>query len=132
LGIGATRHAPSSPPVSMDHAHDFDSFSFTVDEPLDGERLQALFDSLPKSLLRAKGVLNLVEEPGRRTVYQRVGERRSYAPAEPWGDETSRSSIVFIGPAGWLDRSKLEAGLDACRADRNDARPPKTLQHKER
>ncbi len=132
LGIGATRHAPCSPPVSTDHAHDFDSFSFTVDEPLDGERLRALFDSLPTSLLRAKGVLNLTEEPARRTVYQRVGERWSYTPAAPWGDETPRSSIVFIGPAGWIDRSKLETGLDACRADINDARPTKTLPHKER
>ena len=43
-----------------------------------------------------------------------------YATAEPWGNETPHSSLVFIGPAGKLDQSTLEAGLDACRADRID------------
>jgi G3E family GTPase len=122
LGIDTELDVQAEAPSTTDHAHDFESVSFTVDEPLDGDRLEELFDALPESLLRAKGVLNLAEEPERRTVYQRVGERLSYTPAEPWGDETPRSSLVFIGPAGLLDWPKLEAGLDVCRANMSDAK----------
>jgi G3E family GTPase len=68
-------------------------------------------------LLRGKGVLHLAEEPERRTIYQRVGERWTYSSAEPWGDETPRSSLVFIGPRGLLNRPALEASLNACVAE---------------
>jgi len=48
------------------------SMCFTLKEALDG-------NALPEAL-RARGVLNLVEEPDRRTIYQRVGKRWSYTP----------------------------------------------------
>jgi len=132
LGIDTKRDVQAEAPSTTDHVHDFESVSFTVDETLDGDRLQEFIDALPESLLRAKGVLNLAEEPSRRTIYQRVGKRWSYTPAEPWGAEPPHSSLVFISPAGLLDQSTLEAGLDACRADRIDTRPTKTLQHEQR
>jgi G3E family GTPase len=114
LGIASTRDMQAEPQPPAEHAHDFDSLSVVIDKPLYGERLRELFDSLPKSLLRAKGVLHLAEEPDRRIIYQRVGERWSYQPAEPWGDGTPRSSLVFIGPARVLDRRSLEARLASC------------------
>lgn len=114
LGMATTRDVPAEPHPATAHAHDFESLSVVIDEPLDGDRLQELFDSLPKSLLRAKGVLHLAGEAERRVIYQRVGERWSYQPAEPWGDGTPRSSLVFIGPRGLLDRPALEARLDSC------------------
>ena len=88
-----------------------------VNEPLDGDRLQAFSDTLPDSLLRAKGILHLAGEPARRTIYQSVGKRWNYMTEEPLGDETPHSSLVFIGPSGLLDQAALEAGLDACRAE---------------
>jgi G3E family GTPase len=118
LGIDTKRDMQTEAPESTDHAHDFESMSFTIDEPLDGNRLHAFFDTLPESLLRAKGILHLADEPARRTIYQRVGKRWSYTPAEPWSDENPHSSLVFIGPAGQLDQFTLEADLDACRAER--------------
>lgn len=96
------------------HVHDFESLSFTIDEPLDSDRVRTFFDSLPKSLLRAKGVLSLYRDPSRRTTYQRVGSRSSLSPAERWGDEKPHSSLVFIGPTGSLDASALKGGLDDC------------------
>jgi G3E family GTPase len=117
LGIDTQRDLQAEAPYPTDHAHDFGSVSFTIDEPLDGDRLHDFFENLPESLLRAKGVLHLVDEPARRTIYQRVGKRWSYAPGEPWGDKTPHSSLVFIGPAGQLDQFTLELGLSACRAD---------------
>ena len=120
LGIDSKRDLQAEAPASTVEAHAFQSVSFTIDEPLDGDRLQAFFDTLPDSLLRAKGVLKLAEKPERRTIYQRVGKRWSYTTAEPWGDETPHSSLVFIGPSGLLDQAALEAVLDACRVDRID------------
>jgi G3E family GTPase len=121
LGIDSKRDVQAEASTPTDHVHDFESVSFTINEPLDGDRLHAFLEALPEALLRAKGVLNLAEEPSQRTIYQRVGKRWSYTPAEPWGDETPHSSLVFIGPPWLLDESTLEAGLYACRADRLDA-----------
>lgn len=115
LGIGAS-HESERETHGRDHHHhhDFESVSITIDDPLDGERLRALLDDLPQSLWRAKGFLNLQEEPDRRTIYQRAGKRWSLSAAEPWGDEKPHSSLVFIGPSGSLDASQLEADLDHC------------------
>ena len=110
--------------ASYDHEHQFDSLSFTVDEALDRERLHELFESLPKSLLRAKGVLNLAEEPERPTIYQRVGARWSYTTAEPWGKKPPQSSIVLIGPAKSLDQGAIQACLEACRTSGDRASDP--------
>jgi G3E family GTPase len=118
LGIASTRDLRAESQASYDHEHQFDSLSFTVDEALDRERLHELFESLPKSLLRAKGVLNLAEEPERPTIYQRVGARWSYTTAEPWGKKPPHSSIVLIGPAKSLDQGAIQACLEACRAVR--------------
>ena len=114
LGIDARRDAQAEAPTSTDHTHDFESVSFTMEATLNGDKLHAFLESLPEGLLRAKGVLNLAEQPARRTIYQRVGKRWSFSAAEPWGDETPHSSLVFIGPKGMLDPSVLQAGLDAC------------------
>lgn len=123
LGLDTKRDLQAEASEPTDHAHNFESVSFTFDEPLDGDRLQAVFDALPEALLRAKGVLNLVEEPDRQTIYQRVGERWSYRSAEPWGDETPRSSLVFIGPRGLLDRPTLEESLNSCIAENRLKKP---------
>ena len=66
-------------------------------------------------LLRAKGVLCLSDQPDRRTIYQRVGARWRYSEGGPWGDDEPRSTLVLIGPTGWMERSALAARLDACR-----------------
>ncbi len=117
LGIETRRDVNAEALEPEDHAHDFESLSFTIEEPLDGDRLQAFFDALPESVLRAKGVLSLAEEPKRRTIYQRVGGRWRYTPGEPWGDEKPHSSFVVIGPAGLFDRAALEARLESCVAE---------------
>lgn len=121
LGIDTKRDLQTEPPEPTDHAHDFESVSFTIDEPLNGNCLQAVFDALPEALLRAKGVLNLAEEPECRTIYQRVGARWRYTTGEPWGDVQPHSSLVFIGPAGLLEQPTLETRLHACRTNKSDA-----------
>ena len=116
LGIDSKRDLRAESQASYDHEHQFDSLSFTVDEALDRERLHALFESLPKSLLRAKGVLNLAEEPERPTIYQRVGARWSYTTAEPWGDETPQTRLVFIARRGTVNIAAIQKALNGCKA----------------
>lgn len=48
LGIDTQRDLRAKPSLPTDHAHDFESLSFTLDEPLDGDRLQAF-------LIRSQG-----------------------------------------------------------------------------
>jgi G3E family GTPase len=47
-GIDTQRDFRAEPSLPTDHAHDFESLSFTLDEPLDGDRLQAF-------LIRSQG-----------------------------------------------------------------------------
>lgn len=115
LGIAASRDVELSPPPA-DHADDFTSWSFTIDGALDAERLREVLDSLPSPPLRAKGLLHLDDRPERRTIYQRVGARQQYETGEPWGATPPRSSLVFIGPTGWIERPVLEARLERCHA----------------
>lgn len=121
LGINNTRGRLNAVGEPEDHARAFESVSVTIDDPLDRDHLHAYFNSLPKSLLRAKGVLHLADTTTHRTIYQRVGTRWSYTPGEPWEDEIPRSSLVFIGPPGLLDPTTTRVRFEACVAGRNAA-----------
>jgi G3E family GTPase len=113
LGIETRGDVRTETSESEDHAHDFESLSFTSESPFDKERLLSFLDSMPESVLRAKGVLFFASEPAQRTIYQRVGSRWSITPGDPWNDEPPHSSLVFIGPTGFLDRATFEKGLGA-------------------
>lgn len=98
------------------HANDFESLSFHIDEALDRKKLQLFFESLPKEILRAKGVLNLSDEPNRKTIYQKVGQRWNFSDTETWGAEKANTSLVFISSTGLLNTSELENKLNKCLA----------------
>lgn len=108
LGLNSTRDPRHEPAAPWDHGAAFESWSLQSDSPLDAERLQAFVDALPSRLLRAKGVLQLAQDPLRRHVYQRVGRRSSLVPDLAWGDDTPRSSLVLIGPRACLDGVRLQ------------------------
>ncbi len=116
LGIETRRDLEADPPAPTDHAHTFESVSLTAEKPLSRERLRTFLESLPPSILRGKGVLHLVEDPSRRTIFQRVGGRWSCTPDGPWGEEPPRSSLVVISPPGDLDPEELTARFGACHA----------------
>jgi G3E family GTPase len=84
-----------------DHQHDeeFASGSYVDDTPLQREQFERFLAELPESVVRAKGILNLAEDPERRTIFQLVGDRWSLNPGRPWGDEQPQSRIVWIGLA---------------------------------
>ncbi len=102
-----------------DHGGAFSSWSWSSRRPLSGKALRRVMRTLPQGILRAKGILNLVEVPARRTILQLVGTRTTFTAGEPWGEEVPRSQIVAISMVGSLDTSELTARIEACLAVEN-------------
>ena len=110
---GATGYAAlSRPRADGEHARQFATWSFVHRQMLDGDALRTAVAALPPAVVRAKGIVRLVEAPERRFVLQLVGRRWSLEP-EPVGTQDALASdpsvIVCIGLA---DQLKPE-GLDA-------------------
>lgn len=67
------------------------------DEPLTRAALDAVLDDLPADVVRAKGIIDVAEEPDRQTVVQLVGRRRSVTAGPAWPPaEPRRSALVVI------------------------------------
>jgi G3E family GTPase len=77
---------------------------------------QAMVAALPTAVLRAKGIVHLSEDPGRRYIFQMVGRRRTLTPDRAWGDEPRRTELVLIGLAGQIDGDALLRPLVHSRA----------------
>lgn len=116
LGLGSARDFKAEPPAPWDHAQAFDACALQSSVALDSERLRGFFEQLPSSLLRAKGVLWVAQDPARRQVFQRVGRRWSLQPEEAWENQTPSSSLVLIGPKGSLDRDCLQQTFHSLKA----------------
>lgn len=114
LGIGSTRLPSAAAPSS--HADAFESWSAEDSAVLDAERARRWLESLPDSILRAKGLLRLSSDPLHATVFQRAGRRSRFERGPAWGTEEPRSQLVFIGARGSYDGARLHEGLQACRA----------------
>jgi G3E family GTPase len=124
-----SRHDPSHFNHDHDHDHDhdhkrhhdhgveFSTWSFVSDKLLALDRFRAAFKELPTSVFRAKGIVALTDVPDRRAVFQLVGRRVSLTVGEPWGDDTPRTQLVFIGTPGGLDEAVLAPLLDSTLAD---------------
>ena len=97
-----------------DHTLVFSTWSWTADKPLSLRALRGIFEELPKSIYRAKGVIQLQEMPDNRMILQMVGKRASLTLAGEWGDEPPRTQIVMIASHGGLDVEALRTQLEAC------------------
>lgn len=113
LGLRSKRDFRQEPLAPWDHSEGFESCALQSSTPLDSALLHKFLESLPSSLLRAKGVLWLVQDPQHRQIFQRVGRRWSIAPEDSWGLEHPASSLVLIAPKGSLDRPELQRRFSA-------------------
>ena len=101
--------------ADLDHGQMFATWTFASALPLDGVALRAAIAALPTDIVRAKGIVRLIEAPDRRFVLQVAGRRWSLLPQDqPEGEdagslERTRSVIVCIGLAGQLALAPLEA-----------------------
>ena len=101
-----------------DHVHDSDiiSISLVSHSPMERSRISAWLSQLVttqgQDILRAKGIIDLRDEP-RRLVFQAVHMLLEGDLQKSWKpDEQRHSRLVFIGRH--LDKAALQAGLDAC------------------
>ncbi len=110
---GATRYAALfRPRADGEHARQFATWSFVRRQMLDGDALRTAIAALPPTVVRAKGIVRLVEAPERRFVLQLVGRRWSLEPElDAVQDALSPepSVIVCIGLADQLEPENLEA-----------------------
>lgn len=104
-----------------DHHHDhtdhtlvFSTWSWTADKPLSLPGLREMFEELPNTIYRAKGVIHLYDMPDNMVILQMVGKRASLTLAGEWGDETPRTQIVMISSHGGMDAEMLRTQLEAC------------------
>jgi G3E family GTPase len=96
-------------PEQHGHADSFDQMSLVVDHPLNRAALIAALNDLPVAIIRAKGVLDLADEPARKTILQIVGGRWTLDIGEAWGSEQPQSRLTVIALKGQLDRDAITA-----------------------
>ncbi|MCU0496800.1 MAG: GTP-binding protein [Anaerolineae bacterium] len=97
-----------------DHTLVFSTWSWTTDKRLSLKALRAMFEELPNTIYRAKGVVHLDDVPDNMVILQMVGKRASLTLAGEWGDETPRTQIVMIASHGGLDVETLRQQLMEC------------------
>ena len=92
-------------------AHDamYQTWSITAAAPIRRDNVQALLDTVPEGVLRAKGFVYLVDDPDRRYLLQLVGKRWKLAAGEPWGDGVPETRLVFIGLPGSIEPANVES-----------------------
>lgn len=98
-------HGHSEPP--------FDTYTFVSEEPLSMRRLHDTLRDMPKTIFRAKGIMDLAEKPGYPVILQSTGKRATLTVGNAWGDRKPDTRIVFIGSRGGVDGDWLQSRLAA-------------------
>ena len=100
-----------------DHSHQFATCHFFSEQPFSEDRLRIALNSLPETVLRAKGLLYLQEGNTRSMLLQLVGKRWILEPGPFWKEGRRCTSLVAIGVAGLLDIEHIESAFAAALAD---------------
>ncbi len=105
VGLGRETVAAEQSPAHHHHGHGdaFRAVSFNLTRPLDKAAFLAFAADLPKSVLRAKGIIQLRDQPG-HWVFQLVGRRHELSEA---GTPPSENSLVFLGTPEMPDEAAL-------------------------
>ena len=118
-------HTNASPGnFSQGHGHPFSTWSWTCDRPLSLPKLRAVFEALPDTVYRAKGIVYIEELPNYRIILQMVGKRSSLIDTGLWGSEPPRSEIVLIGSRDGFDTETLEDLFESCVGSEDEAVSP--------
>ncbi len=86
-----------------EHEDAFRAVSFLLDSPLDQLAFLRFVADLPSSVLRAKGIIRLRDEPG-RWVFQLVGRSHALAPCK---GAAPGDRLVFLGTSEMPDEAVL-------------------------
>lgn len=102
VALGAALHGARPEPVHS--AHDADRFaakSIPMTQPIARGQLAAFLDSPPPGLLRVKGFVETLEDPGRRQSVQAVGRMWRIEPVE--SNKPVDNTLVLIGMADQVE-----------------------------
>jgi len=102
-------------PTYKDHSNSFESFTFESETLIDESRFNALIESFPAEILRAKGIIRLNSDPGRFAVFQVTGNRWSLRKGCDLS-ESGNTKLVVIGLTGNIDGILLGKRFDECRS----------------
>ncbi|WP_029215115.1 CobW family GTP-binding protein [Kallotenue papyrolyticum] len=120
IPLQVVRTPAGSDPSSCDHHHDhgsqFETWSYTTDQPLALCAVRQALTTLPEGIVRAKGLLYLADLPATRVIAHVVGARASITPGDAWNATPPGTRLVFIGAPGSIEREALQRRFDACRA----------------
>ncbi|MGH1345276.1 MAG: CobW family GTP-binding protein [Nannocystales bacterium] len=114
--LPVTLHHAGDDAVEPDHSAAYTTWSYTTDVPLSPKRLKRMINTLPPSVFRVKGVVQVARERVQKAVLHVVGRRAELELGAPWGDMTPQSRLVFIGAPGSVDPVSLTDMLRGCEA----------------
>lgn len=89
----------------------FEGHTWTAERPIARSSIEQLMAGLPDTVVRAKGVVRVIEEPERNMVLQRVGQRWTFRRTAADVELVDRSELVFIAMNGSLDRDWIDQQL---------------------
>ena len=97
LLFGADRVSHSAEPAHVHADEIFETWDWAQAEAaMARHTIETMMDELPESVVRAKGVLWLEDEPDHQMILQRVGHRWTVHKGRPWplGEERGESGCV--------------------------------------
>lgn len=106
--------APRDVGRQLPAAERFETLSWTSDQPVSLQRFRAAIGRLAPRLARAKGFIEVVEQPGRQLAFQLAGGRATLAPGGVPAPGTKRVRIVFIAELGVLSGKEIGHEMEQC------------------
>ena len=92
----------------------FQTLSWTSDQPVMLRLFQAAIGRLAPRLVRAKGIFETTDQPGRPMVFQLAGGRATLAPGGTMAPGMKRSRIVFVAEIGAISSAEIVGIMDGC------------------
>jgi G3E family GTPase len=92
----------------------FETLSWTSEAPVSLSRFQEAIGRLAPKLVRAKGLFEAIEQPGKLMVFQFAGRRATLAPVGTPREGVPRTRIVFVAELGVLSRDEIDGIMQGC------------------
>ena len=119
--VGAARERTTRPKrPSIDR---FESFDWTSGEPISLAGFQQAVGRLAPRLVRAKGLLEPMEKPGCRYLFQLAGGKATLAPLDRGDHGQGGTRIVFIAEIGRIAQSEIDEAMSRAGRKSGQASP---------
>lgn len=107
--VGAPRQRTTRPKrPSIDR---FESFNWTSEEPISLAGFQQAIGRLAPRLIRAKGLLDTVEKPDCRYLFQLAGGRATLAPLDRDDPRQGGTRVVFIAEIDKIAQPEIDEAM---------------------